>query len=190
MHIGWEKCNPGYSYTNYRDIYLIHYVKSGCGKVYIDDKEYSLKENDAFLIKPKQLVSYVADSETPWEYYYFAFSGIYASEIIEKTVFSKNNFIYTISDSEKFDNAFKNAIDSVSSSESTSFCSLEKLFYLLQLFNNEKKDKATSKANITYQKYVATTEQFIQTHYNDKSAVLDFVKNADIEKSYFYRIFN
>lgn len=100
LQVGREKCMPGYQYTNYRDFYLIHFIKSGRGTLSINNQTYVLNSNDAFLIRPNQIAFYTADKEFPWEYYYFAFNGLMAPELIEHTYFKNNGLIHTLPDAQ------------------------------------------------------------------------------------------
>ena len=88
LHVGWEKCVPNYTYINHRNIYLLHFVYSGKGYLQIDNTKYELSANEVFLIRPDHLATYTADGENPWEYYYFAFNGDWAEELLSKTCFS------------------------------------------------------------------------------------------------------
>lgn len=73
---GEERCKPNHSFGPApRGHYLIHYVVSGCGTLYLDKKEYRIKENQAFLIKPDDLAKYVADEKNPWYYIWVGFLG-------------------------------------------------------------------------------------------------------------------
>lgn len=187
IHMGWEKCKPGYSYTNYRDIYLIHFVKSGKGTLTINNTEHTFSANQAFLIRPEQLATYTADFLNPWEYCYFAFSGAFSSELIENTVFRNGNIKYDMPDT-RLASEIYTACEKIYSSESVEWFGLECLFKFLQLLhavpsqNNEK-------VNHNYLKYVAPVEQYIQFHYRDRDSIMEFVKKIGIERSYFYRIF-
>ncbi len=187
MHMGWEKCKPGYSYTNYRDIYLVHFVKSGKGSLILNNNEYHLHANQAFLIKPEQLAIYTADSSNPWEYYYFAFSGAFSSELIESTVFRNENIIYDMPDNRLAAEIY-NACDKIYRADCVEWFGLESLFRFLQLLHVAPTN-ANRKENDNYFKYVIPVEQYIQFHYKDRDSIMKFVKTIGIERSYFYRIF-
>lgn len=78
---GYEYCLPGYAFgPNARPYYLIHYVVSGKGTLWARDKEYKIRENQAFLIKPNELSRYQADEEYPWHYIWVGFVGTKAKD--------------------------------------------------------------------------------------------------------------
>ncbi len=187
MHIGWEKCQPDYSYTNYRDLYLVHFVKKGKGNLIINNTEYIFSANQVFLIRPEQLAIYTADSSSPWEYYYFAFNGAFSSELVENTVFRNGNIKCDMPDSRLADEIY-DACERIQNSSCIEWLGLEILFKLLQMLHSTSND-IKKKENDNYLKYVAPVEQYIQFHYRDRNSITKFVKNIGLERSYFYRIF-
>ena len=87
VQAGWNKCQPESSYAHYRDMYIIHVIKSGTGIIEHGGHRYSLGKNEVFLIKPGELTVQTADAKDPWELYYFSFKGALAEEFLKKTVF-------------------------------------------------------------------------------------------------------
>lgn len=78
---GEERCNPLHSFGPVvRGHYLIHYVVSGKGTLYLDGKEYHIKEKQAFLIKPDDIAKYIADENDPWYYIWVGFLGKKATD--------------------------------------------------------------------------------------------------------------
>lgn len=187
IHMGWEKCEPNYSYTNYRDIYLVHFIKSGKGTLTINNTEYTFGKNQTFLIKPEQLAIYTADSTDPWEYYYFAFSGAFSSELVENTVFRNGNIRYDMPD-DRLAAEIYSACEEIQKAKCVEWFGLECLFKFLQILRINT-TKVIEKTDYNYVKYVAPVEQYIQFHYRDKDSVIKFVKKIGLERSYFYRIF-
>lgn len=74
--VGFEKCKPDYAFGPWvRNNYLIHYIVSGEGVLYKNDKEYPVKKGEFFLIEPGEVTTYKADSELPWHYIWVEFNG-------------------------------------------------------------------------------------------------------------------
>ncbi|MCI8577390.1 MAG: hypothetical protein HFG64_07715, partial [Lachnospiraceae bacterium] len=83
---GYENCTPGHSYGPVlRNGYLIHYVLSGCGIYKARGKLFRLKEGDAFLICPGELIYYEADHKHPWTYTWIGMQGIKIQGYLERT---------------------------------------------------------------------------------------------------------
>lgn len=83
---GIQTCPPDYSYgPTVRMEYLIHLILKGCGNLYMNGKDYSLKKGDLFLITPGISVEYCSDSESPWEYCWLGFHGTNVADYITQT---------------------------------------------------------------------------------------------------------
>lgn len=105
---GIEHCVPGHSCgPKVRSKTVIHVVKEGKGKLYVGDKVFEVKENQAFLVSANLNVYYEADLQEPWKYCWIAFLGTEMEEYSEK-IFGKNNYVKDISNVEKFWNIIEN----------------------------------------------------------------------------------
>lgn len=72
--LGMEICRNGHALeARYRDYYLIHYVVSGQGILYINQSCYEISAHTAFLIPAGIKASYEADKNLPWSYCWTAF---------------------------------------------------------------------------------------------------------------------
>lgn len=190
LHVGWEKCQSGYRYANYRDVYLIHFIKSGCGTLNIDGSVYNLSQNDVFLIRPNQLAVYMADLEMPWEYYYFAFNGELAEELIEHTYFKNNRFIYTLKDN-VLAQMIKDAALGIETCDIPDMYGLENLFrFLSQLTAPPHVETDTSDAlSDSSQKYLKMAQEYVQANYFKPIQVGDICSALNVSRSYLFRIF-
>jgi len=73
---GYEACRKGHEPARFaRGYYLIHYVESGKGVYYLEDKTYPVTAGQIFIIRPADVVKYAADIETPWSYIWIGFNG-------------------------------------------------------------------------------------------------------------------
>ena len=85
---GWEQTEPLHSYGPYaRNHYLFHYVISGAGTLMSTDSKgmtntYHIKSGEGFLIHPKQVNTYSADKDHPWEYTWLEFDGLRVKEAL------------------------------------------------------------------------------------------------------------
>ena len=96
LQVGWDRCAPRYTYTNFRDMYIIHFVKSGHGVFETNGKKYYINPNDAYIVRPNTLAVQTADEKDPWEFCFFAFNGDLAEYYVEKTAFKDNTVSVTI----------------------------------------------------------------------------------------------
>lgn len=76
LYFGSENCRPGYAYGPFvRVYYLIHFVVSGCGVFRANGVEYTVMQNEMFVIKPGTEYFYQADAENPWSYIWIGFES-------------------------------------------------------------------------------------------------------------------
>lgn len=81
---GYEKCESSHSYgPAVRRYYTLHFILSGQGHYYVNNKHYVVKKQHCFLIPPDILTLYKADSEFPWTYVWICFSGTVAPIFLE-----------------------------------------------------------------------------------------------------------
>ena len=101
---GYAQNDPLSSYgPHIRSHYLFHYVISGCGTLQATDENgtdhtYHIRSNQGFLIVPKQITTYTADEEHPWEYTWIEFDGMHAKEALMVSGLSINNPVYRSSE--------------------------------------------------------------------------------------------
>ena len=88
-YCGMEKCAPGYAFGPYcRENYVIHLVLEGKGTLKREGKDYTIRENQAFLLRPGVDTIYQADWEDPWVYAWIGFHGYQCDSLIERMGFS------------------------------------------------------------------------------------------------------
>ena len=99
---GREQCDPAYSFgPATRSHYLFHYVLSGTGRLMTTDfkgqnHEYQIRSGQGFMIFPKQVTTYIADTDSrlPWEYVWIEFDGMRAREAVETAGLTPESPIY------------------------------------------------------------------------------------------------
>ena len=71
---GTEDCAPGYKAGPIaKEFYLLHYIFSGKGKLYVGGNVYEASRGQIFVIRPHEIVSYIADEDDPWDYCWVGF---------------------------------------------------------------------------------------------------------------------
>ena len=75
IQFGHAKCDPLHFWgPTVRTYWVIHFVISGHGRFKIDGKEYTLGEDDIFVIPPYAETYYEADEFDPWTYIWVNFT--------------------------------------------------------------------------------------------------------------------
>ncbi len=104
---GHHECPSAHYYgPSEREYYLFHFIVKGKGVYKTSEKEYSLGVGEGFLIKPGETTFYQADAEDPWEYYFVAFHGTIAKNIINEIEF-EDGYIFRAENEERIAHCLK-----------------------------------------------------------------------------------
>lgn len=181
--IGWEACDPNHSCTGFRDMHLIHIIKSGKGYFEIDGQKHTLGENEMFYLPPNSFATYCSDSEEPWEYYYFGFNGSYSLELIQSSIFKNNNYTAKLEDCSPIIDILSAASDDIMTKKFPHLYGCEVLFKILPFIMTPPKNEAKT------QKYIDEAENYIRSHFHENISIKKIADFLNIDRSYFYRIF-
>lgn len=84
VEFGTEVCKASQAWGPVaKEWYVLHFVVSGKGKFKTERGEYSISENELFVIKPGEITYYEADKDEPWEYLWLSF---YSNIRLPKTI--------------------------------------------------------------------------------------------------------
>lgn len=189
---GFQKCEPNHSYgPAVRDYYLFHYIFSGQGLYQVDGRTYNLSEGQGFLIFPKQLTYYNADSENPWVYAWLGFSGLMADEYVRASGFDRKNPIWY----GKKDDFICDCLLKMCDIHLKNPASRVKLIGYASLFLSrmmETASKNTLNSNITNSQeyYVKAAIEYMEHFYQDRLTVNDIANYVGLNRSYLGSIFN
>lgn len=76
LQFGYEDCAPDQDFgPAVRTHWLIHFIVSGKGRFKLNHKEYTVGENDIFVIPPYVETYYQSGADTPWEYIWIGFAA-------------------------------------------------------------------------------------------------------------------
>lgn len=187
---GYENCSPSHSYGPIlRNGYLIHYILGGCGIYRARGKLFRLKEGDAFLICPGELIYYEADSHDPWTYTWIGMQGVKVGGYLERTTLPDALVVHYGADDELrlcHEKMFE--ADRLTHSRDLMMNSIlyEYLYLLARKFPSEKSGSAdgTKKSD-----YVEEALKFIESRYCDPIFVQDIADHLSINRSYLHRLF-
>ncbi len=186
---GQQKCAPGYSWgPAVRDHYLIHYVVSGKGVFSDGNREYRLSANDGFLALPDHIISYRADQEDPWEYYWVGFNGTDAPRLVGQTGLSAAQPVFHYEKDSLLRELLEKIFLSYGPSHSSEARTQAGLLCFLAALMDEF-GSAALPAHSGYD-YVKKSIQFIDYNYfRDDIDVGDIAAHAGISRSHLYRLF-
>lgn len=187
-NVGHQKCNSHHQWgPGIRDHYLIHHVISGKGYYLCNEKLFSLKSGDSFLIYPNRQVYYYADKQDPWEYSWIGFTGNDAPSILQATQFSPSspvtyNNIHHGEINQRMNQIYNaRGSDYVNAVEMAGY-----LYMLLAIFMREAEKK--NKMSRT-ESYVIKGIEYISSNYALPITINDIADYVGLSRSHLYRSF-
>lgn len=186
---GRQCCEKGHTWgPGIRDHYLIHLIVSGKGSYCVNNQAYALGAGDIFISKPNQLITYSADENEPWEYYWVGFNGSCANRLVCELPFKENRPTYHCNN---FD-AVKASLSSIFSASGTSVRNEAIMVGYLYIFIAqlmEESSPSESRTSITGSKYVMNAIKYIQFNYSRDISIDDISKSVGVSRSHLYRVF-
>ncbi|MEG2929321.1 MAG: AraC family transcriptional regulator [Oscillospiraceae bacterium] len=189
FNCGLQSCIPNHSWgPGVRDHFLIHFVISGKGSYISGGKTFQLKAGDLFLIKPSQVVYYVADPTDPWEYYWVGFNGTYAQKLVSHLPFKDNMPVYTPAEFEEYKNYLYKIYTNSGNTIKHSTAMIGYLYLFLSRLVEENSLHSQPQA-ATQSSYVIDAIKYIQFNYSTDISVDDIASAVGISRSHLYRVF-
>ena len=190
LQIGTNKCEPNNTFSHYRDMYIIHIVKSGIVTVETNGKHYTLTKNDVYLVRPYELTVQTADKDNPGELFFFAFKGDLSEELLSKTVF-KNNISFS---SLKDETLYQKIIDysyELNGNSERNILTYKYLFDMLSYFSADDSYALSEKNTDSsyHQKYISSVLEYIQSNYSKSIKISELAIQLGLSRSQLYRIF-
>lgn len=186
--VGHQKCIANHSWgSGIRDHYLIHHIINGKGIYRTPYGEYNLNKGDTFLIYPFIEVSYIADENDPWEYYWVGFVGSDADIIIEQTDFTQSCPVISTDFGDKLQNSLSSIYSSIGQEKFSTVKMTGYLYITLSLLMENSEDNK-SEANI-YKGYIKSAKQYIRYYYSYPISVDEISEFVGISRSTLYRAF-
>lgn len=184
---GYQKCDSRYTWgPALRDHYLVHYISAGRGTYRCGSRTFTLHAGDMFLVFPSQVVSYTADREQPWEYYWVGFNGAEAKRMIHQTGFSKENPVIRLSEAGDVKALL---LDIYNARGHTPEADARMVGYLYLFLGRLIACTGTAPDPAEKQEYLPQALRFIQYNYASDIRVQDIAHYAGVSRSQLYRAF-
>ncbi len=183
-NVGFQQCTPGYRWgAGMRDHYLLHYVVSGCGTYTVEGHSFPVSAGQVFLAWPNTVLSYTADQNDPWEYYWLGFAGPDAAMLLSHSGFQKNRPVISIG----FGKTFQQYVTSIYNARGSDLKSRAQMLgyaYLLLGRLIEPDAQAPEAADVA-----SRAAEFIENNYADQLSVDDIAAGVGVSRSWLYRRF-
>ena len=162
-----------------REQYILHYVLEGKG--YYNGSV--VNAGQGFLIKPGMLQEYYPDINDPWHFFWIAFKGEYAENLIPYLNADSKTLIYKFSFIKKF--LLLEEKISLRSEETASQFELMEIF--MNFFKYHIRDNETS-VKVT-DSYVNFAKNYIETNFGRKITIDEISGKLGISNTYLYKLF-
>lgn len=174
--VGWHKTAPLHVYgPAIRTYFLLHLIVGGKGVVERAGKSTPLGAGEAFLIRPEEVVTYRADENEPWEYYWISFYGDFAESLVSQTT-DKLCMPYKQSGLIALQTALNNKF-------TTTVDSLNTLFSVLSSIQNTNEKKPTETDAIT------VALHYLENNYSEEIDVAALASRLGFSRAYFSTLF-
>ncbi|MDF2842339.1 MAG: transcriptional regulator, AraC family [Herbinix sp.] len=187
-NVGREQCKPLHQWgPGIRNFYLIHHVVSGKGIYKVGKRSFEINAGNTFLIYPNTEITYIADQNDPWEYYWVGFQGNDARIIINQTDFTEENPVIYADIDNNFEAYLMNIYNSKGNGDSAKINMLGYLMLALSLL--------VEKASHTKRHYNSTTTylqkatEYIEYNYTQELTVQGIADYIGISRSQLFRVF-
>ncbi|MDL2324440.1 AraC family transcriptional regulator [Ruminococcaceae bacterium OttesenSCG-928-A16] len=186
---GLQSCSAGYTWgPGVRDHYLIHLVTAGKGSYSVNNTVFAPKAGDLFFAKPNQLISYTADTEEPWEYYWVGYNGSNAARLAQSLPFSDENPVHQCQKATRARDLLHKIFLSRGPHVQDETRMVGYLYLFAALLMQESKD-AGKQPPATGAAYVVGAIKYIQFNYSRDIGVDDIASAVGVSRSHLYRVF-
>lgn len=184
--IGNYSCPPLYSYgpvARTRDIF--HFVLSGKGKVFINNREFDVEKNQGFLIPKGVPAYYIADRNDPWSYFWLHLGGTRLQEMWKRAGLSAENPVF-ISNQKK--SPMPGLYEQLSQSRNREIFCTAKVYEMMDFIVNSSiyKQPLNDNKQVTYVRRVI---HIIQIKYSEPLSVSNIADMCGLNRSYISRLF-
>lgn len=187
-NVGYEQCKSLHQWgPGIRKFYLIHHIVSGKGRYMVGNKCFEINAGNTFLIYPNIEITYIADKDDPWEYYWVGFSGNDARIILNQTDFSEDSPVILTDLNNQFENYVMDIYKSQGIHDSAKIKMSGYLLLGLSLLVEQAK-QTKGRQDIT-NVYTIKAMEYIEYNYAGKLSVQDIADYIGISRSQLYRVF-
>jgi len=192
---GWERCAPSHTFgPAARNHFLFHYVISGTGMLYADDKAgtsrpHQIKSGQGFMIFPNQINTYIADRELPWEYVWVEFDGLRARETVEMTGMNPDTPVYRAHSHDLRDVMMREMLYIAQNGNMAPFHLMGHLYLFLDALTRSVSSIKPSKGGRLRDFYIHEAITFIEQNFQNDISVENIADNCGLNRSYFGKVF-
>lgn len=192
---GWEQCQPLHSYgPSARNHYLFHYVISGAGMLMSNDSSgnthtYQIKSGQGFMIFPKQVNTYSADKDHPWEYAWLEFDGLRVKEALALSGLTMDCPVYRSHSRDLSRELMNEMLYIAHHSDQSPFHLIGHLYLFLDYLTRSSSARKMLQGGKLQDFYIREALSFVEQNFQNDISIEDIAAFCNLNRSYFGRIF-
>lgn len=192
---GKEQCSPAHSFgPAARNHYLFHYVISGTGRLFADNSsgqtcEYQIKSGQGFMLFPRQINTYIADKNLPWEYTWIEFDGLRAREIVEIAGLTPDQPVYRASSRELREKMKDEMLYIAENGSKSPFHLIGHLYLFIDYLSRSTASMKLSVNGKVRDFYIKEALNYIEQNFQNDISIEGIASFCGLNRTYFGRIF-
>ena len=192
---GKEQCDPAQSFgPAIRNHYLFHYVLSGTGRLMADDssgttREYQIRSGQGFMIFPKQINTYIADPDLPWEYVWIEFDGLRAREAIETAGLTPDHPVYHAAFKDLRENMTEEMLSIAEHGSESPFHLIGHLYLFIDYLTRSAASVRLASNGKVRDFYIKEALNYIEQSFQNDISIEEIASFCGLNRTYFGRIF-
>ena len=174
------------------DFYLMHFIVSGKGYFHTEQRNYQLQAGDTFLIRPNELITYEADVDRPWHYYWVAFRGEQAEQLLDKAGFSVGKEVVSVTNIELMTSYYQSIYEAFRTASSVASIKASGLLHLIMAAYGENQQLTLSSSIQPHKKEHYIHKQMVQyltTQYAHPVSIELMAETLGYNRAYLSRVF-
>lgn len=193
---GWEQCDPLHSYGPFaRNHYLFHYVISGTGTLQSTNSagvtiDYQIRSGQGFLICPRQINTYFADKDHPWEYTWLEFDGLRVKEAMELAGLTMDNPVYHSNARDLSRELMSEMLYIAKHSDQSPFHLIGHLYLFLDFLTRSSSSRKMLQGGRLKDFYIREAISFVEQNFQNNITIEDIATFCNLNRSYFGKIFH
>ena len=192
---GHESCSADHSFgPARRNHFLFHYVINGDGRLDFtrsDGQRDSvlIHAGQGFMIYPRVVTTYQADSVNPWQYMWIEFDGLRMPERLSQAGFSQDHPLYQPTSQYERDMMMQEMLYIVAHGHESTLSVVGHVYLFLDHLIKSSFKPRENRGGGMSEFYVKEALEFVGAHYQEDITVEDIAANSGLDRSYFGSLF-
>lgn len=186
--VGCQKCPPSYGFGPIiRNEYVFHYIYEGEGVLYIDNKEFHLTKDQAFVLPANILTYYEASATNPWNYVWIKITGPKAVELLQKAGMTRRHPIFVSTEPCQRIGLCLGEILKNHDQEYLCMGKLYEMFHFLIDFSSHRQEEGSKEEPKS--RYIQIVMDYIANKYSEPIRIKEIADVCGLERSYLSKVF-